>query len=397
MNWKALAFPLKSFRRPSRQPQSNHFHPRLEVLEDRVTPTGSITGSVFIDATGNGSAPANAPQSGVNVRVVYDTNHNGVLDGRDKVAAEQRTAANGSYLFTKLAAGTYFVEETVPRNFVRTVPSPQNYYKVTVSDGQTTTVKEFDNFHELKDVVRKVSFTIQRGTKTFTVVDLHGKTRQGDIVTANFTVPAGATTTLSLVSYTTPSAHHQAATASQDVVADAATGTFGPGAHSLTVHIPDNFYQIDFVVGAVIQKFGDKGSHINYRPQHRLLSADHGGTTAPVVLSSLSGQVTANGVGLTALVILEGTNDLGQPVSLSVWTDPSGNYSFSNLRPGTYSLTEMPASSLYTLGMSSVSAGSSGTAGVGTITDIHVTSGVTGVGYNFTQLFIGGGSVLVGE
>jgi large repetitive protein len=39
-------------------------------------------------------------------------------------------------------------------------------------------------------------------------------------------------------------------------------------------------------------------------------------------------------------VTLTGTNDLGQPVNLSVPTNPDGTYLFPNLRPGTYTVTE---------------------------------------------------------
>src|SRR5262249_12633696 len=39
-------------------------------------------------------------------------------------------------------------------------------------------------------------------------------------------------------------------------------------------------------------------------------------------------------------VTLTGTNNLGESVLLTVFTDDSGAYSFTNLRPGTYTLTE---------------------------------------------------------
>ena len=39
-------------------------------------------------------------------------------------------------------------------------------------------------------------------------------------------------------------------------------------------------------------------------------------------------------------ITLQGTNDLGQTVFLTATTDANGFYSFTNLRPGTYSLHE---------------------------------------------------------
>ena len=41
-----------------------------------------------------------------------------------------------------------------------------------------------------------------------------------------------------------------------------------------------------------------------------------------------------------ATVTLMGTDDLGNPVTLTTTTAADGTYSFSNLRPGTYKVTE---------------------------------------------------------
>src|SRR6185295_15466724 len=80
-------------------------------------------------------------------------------------------------------------------------------------------------------------------------------------------------------------------TANQQTVFEVATGTFGRGRHSLTVHIPNDNYQIDFVAGAAIDHFGPAGSNIFYSPQCRLMSADNdGGSTAPPS-GSISGRV----------------------------------------------------------------------------------------------------------
>jgi len=86
-------------------------------------------------------------------------------------------------------------------------------------------------------------------------------------------------------------------------------------------------------------------------------------------------------------VTLNGTDDLG-PVSAQVTTtDGSGNYSFTNLRPGTYSVTEAPPSGLTHTGAQAGTAG--GTGGVGlsvvSVTGITLSSGTTATGYNFGE------------
>src|SRR5262249_48199165 len=49
-----------------------------------------------------------------------------------------------------------------------------------------------------------------------------------------------------------------------------------------------------------------------------------------------AGEPVIGGVTIT----LAGSNDLGNAVSLTTTTDVNGNYTFSSLRPGTYTLTE---------------------------------------------------------
>jgi hypothetical protein len=115
--WKArFSFLTGNERRGDRGARATPFRPGLEALEDRRVPAnpGSISGHVLIDPTGNGAAPDNAPQSHVTVKLFQDTNGNGVLDSTDSLVAWQATGADGSYSFNNLAAGTYFVTESVP-------------------------------------------------------------------------------------------------------------------------------------------------------------------------------------------------------------------------------------------------------------------------------------------
>lgn len=89
-------------------------------------------------------------------------------------------------------------------------------------------------------------------------------------------------------------------------------------------------------------------------------------------------------------ITLTGTNDLGQPVNVSVVTDANGNYMFPNLRPGTYTVTQptQPPGSINGI----TSAGSSGGAATppstvpSAISNIVLGVGVGAINYTFGEL-----------
>jgi uncharacterized repeat protein (TIGR01451 family) len=73
------------------------------------------------------------------------------------------------------------------------------------------------------------------------------------------------------------------------VIYQQATGIFAPGNHSLTVKIPNSYYQIDFVCGQAIDQlepnqngnaYGPDSANILYHAENRFISADNGGTSA---------------------------------------------------------------------------------------------------------------------
>ena len=391
--------------RSGRSSHNNKFRPGVEALENRLVPaSGSISGHVLQDQTGNGLTADDTALQGVTVKLYWDANHNGILDSMDWLAGSRVSASDGAYSFGKLGAGTYFVRESVASNLVLTAPfSGTSSYTVKLGSGQAATGYDFDNFKKLNtSVVTNVSFTLLHadGTQS-TVTNLRGNTKQGDTVVANFTVAAGATATLSLVGYNAPGSSFDANTAGQQTIDVLASGTFGPGQHSLSVAIPDGYYQVDFVMGQAIDHFGQAGSNIFYSAQGRLLSADNGGSpvVAPppvvppaVTTASLSGTVLADSYGSTwglegATVTLTGTDDKGQPVTLTATTDVNGAYTFSNLQPGTYTLTVTPPGA-YTdeyANAGVVDGAASGSAAAGVISGVTLKAGSVGSGYTFVE------------
>jgi len=368
--------------------------------------SGSISGVVLQDLTGNGLSADDVGLGGATVRLYKDVNGNGKLDSADGAAiATAHTASNGSFSFTNLAAGKYLIAD-VPVNTVRTAPALSNTYAVTVTDGNNSGGFQFDNFVKSfkRSTVSGISYLID-GSKV--VTNLAGNVHEGDTVQARFTIAAGASTTLSLVSYLAPGPTFNAATASQQVVFDSQTQTFGPGPHTLSVNVHDCDFQIDFIGGAVIDHFGPAGSNIFYSQQCRLISSAFGGTHTCLPLStpsSLSGRIfcdqNLNGVfdagtdealaGQT--IMLTGTTTGGASVSVSTTTGADGTYSFTSLQPGTYSLVEPePAGHVDAKNFADVPAGN-GTAaqdlstGRDTVSGIQIGSGQNLTGYDFVEV-----------
>jgi hypothetical protein len=130
---------------------------------------------------------------------------------------------------------------------------------------------------------------------------------QGGTATVNFTIAAGCNVELSLVSYQAPAATFDAGTASQQVLFDSATTTFAAGANSLSVSVPNCFFQVDFVMGQPITQLGSGGF---YGSQGRLISAVNGGSTS---CTAATGGTTDTG----------GTGNTGTEIPVTVTVTPT--------------------------------------------------------------------------
>lgn len=358
---------------------------------------GTIRGAKYLDLTGNGLTADDTALGGVTIQLYRDANNDGQLTGVDggPVATTVTTAGTGAYSFGNVAAGTYFVKEVVGSNYVSTAPTSGQYKVVVAACGSITTGLNFANF-DTSDCacdITNITYLIDGYT---TVTDLRGNTNQGDVVQVTFTIVAGAEPhQYTLVSYTAPGAVFDPNTASQQQVFDFDTGFFGPGTYTLEVRIPNSFYQIDFVCGALIDRFGPAGSNIFYGAQGRLLSADNDGSVA--VLSngaSLAGMVFVDGnknnvrdlgeVGIgNTKVTLTGTTSQGQYVSVVGYTKSDGTYLFDNLKSGKYAVSEtQPAG----FGDGADILGSlGGSRGSDAFTNINVAASAKGINYNFGE------------
>ena len=86
-------------------------------------------------------------------------------------------------------------------------------------------------------------------------------------------------------------------------------------------------------------------------------------------------------------VSLTGTDDLGQPVSMTTTTDSTGAYRFTGLRPGTYTVTEsQPAAYLDHAETLGTGASTAGTIGADTFVSVGLNPGEDAVDYDFGEI-----------
>jgi len=252
----------------------------IEPLERRALLAATISGAVLQDVSGNGLSADDKALAGVTVKLYKDVNANGKLDATDGAAIATKTSAavTGAFSFTGLSVGKYLVEDVAGANQVRTWPLLTNTIAVNVTNSSGTYANHnFANYvknFSLTDITN-VSYVIN-GTKT--VTSLAGNVQQGDTVKVNFTVKAGKNAELTLVSYKAASPVVDESKFYLQKIYQVATGTFAAGAHSLTVKVPDCYFQLDFIGGKAINQFGPVGSNLLYGKQGRLVSFAVGGT-----------------------------------------------------------------------------------------------------------------------
>ncbi len=271
----------------------NPASPTITTTPGGTIPVGGITisGTKYLDLTGNGFSSDDTPLGGVTIDLYQATS-----GGGETLVSSTETASNGTYTFNVSNPGTYYVQEAVPSGYVQTGGGPNgsagsSYYTVTATAGHNYSGYNFDDYLIPTCTPTNVSYKVTSPSGcSQTVTSLGGNTAQGDTVTVTFTVPSGMNDTLTLVSYEAPTSSFSDSNAYEQAISQQATGTFAPGTHSLTVKIPSSYYQIDFVCGQAINElepsqnndaYGPDSAEVLYHAQDRLISSDNGGTTAP--------------------------------------------------------------------------------------------------------------------
>ncbi|HEY2587375.1 MAG TPA: Ig-like domain repeat protein [Tepidisphaeraceae bacterium] len=303
----------------------------------------SVSGTVYQDLTGIGFSADDKPMSGVTVNLF--------VDGGATPVATFTSASDGTYSFVNLGPGSYSVQEVVPAGYSQT--GGVGGYALAAVSGQNASGDNFDNY--LTPVPPPPPAGGAISGYVFCDDNLNGvfdATSQDGVVSPE-SGEAGATVTLtgttamgasvSMQAYTDANGHYS--------FSGLSAGTYTV---SLTGYSQD--HQAEQSHGNVHIK---ESTTVSLTAGQTLAGAAEGAATmnngldfaeiAPGALQGFvsddtnnDGNIDFNEAGIVNVTIqLNGVTYTGAKVSQTAVTDNNGEYIFTNLQPGTYTLTEV--------------------------------------------------------
>lgn len=312
-------------------------------------PIAPISGTVYLDRNTSGTldpAPTDGRLGGVTITARAGTDCTGA------VAATTVTGSDGTYLFSGLSAGlTYTVCQTQPPAYADAATNPGTNGSSAAANAITVTALPAagapgQNFGERAGAI---------AGSVYLDADNNGARAGGE------TAFAGVTMTLSGSDIT-------GAPVTRTTTTDA-TGNWrfddlpasGPGGYTVTEQTAQPaFNGTPTINGRTTPAAGSggTGSSPNVAPSvitgialaPGATSAGHlFGEILPVAISGTvfidldnngTRQAPAEGGIAGVTITVTGTDDTGSPVTRSTTTDTNGNYTFPDLRPGTYTVTQ---------------------------------------------------------
>jgi large repetitive protein len=307
----------------------------------------AVSGTVFIDINNNGTQdpPGDTGLGGIAL-VITGTDDTGA-----PVTRNVTTAADGSYSVPDLRPGTYTITEpTQPAGTTdgRTVPgsaggtgtaqgtTPSAISSIVLTTpGTSSTGNNFAEIPNTSAIAGRVwldadnSGTINGAETGITgiTIELTGTDAAGRPVNLSTTTDAQGNwrfDNLAPGSYTVREPAQPAGTVNGATVPGTRGGTATPPATT-----PSAISGINLGVGesATANNFGEV-------PTSRIAGTVYAD-------NNNNGSIDGGEGGLGGVtLVLTGTDDLGNPVSVTVVTAADGTYSFDNLRPGTYTVTQ---------------------------------------------------------
>jgi uncharacterized repeat protein (TIGR01451 family) len=301
--------------------------------------TGSIGDRIWNDSNNDGiQGGGETGLNGVTVHLTW-AGPDGNLGTGDDISTTAVTSGDGNYQFNNLPAGNYIVAvdpATLPAGFVQTGDPDGNLDNQTVvhlASGQVKSDVDFgySSVGSIGVLVYRdlnVSGTFNAGEPGIGSVTFHvtGQTNTGGSVAFDVQTQPDGTVVI---------------------------GNLAPGTYRIAEVQPAGYLDKDETVGGVggttigTLDGNDAIKDIVVGAGQNLTGYNFG----ELLPSSIRGfvYVDANNNGLkeggeakifNVLVTLTGTDDRGASVSIPGRTDLTGHYSFDNLRPGTYSVTE---------------------------------------------------------
>jgi hypothetical protein len=274
---------------------------------------GSIGGLKFQDTNANGARdPGEPPLAGVTIRLTPSAGGS---------AQTTVTAADGSFLFTSLSAGTYLLSENVPFGFTQTVPASGGITVVLPANGSSVS-NVFGNFNGI------LTGTIS-GTK-FNDLNGNGVRDPGE--------PGMAGIFFSLMGCPSPCAQPPVG----------GTTTAADGSFSLT-GIPFGTYflsetpPVGFRQTVPITRELPVTLDFGHQTVTGLLFGNQaiGGSISGIKFNDLNGNgVRDAGEAGVSGVTIQVRNSAGA-LSGTAQTDASGNFTVSGLQAGTYKVSEV--------------------------------------------------------
>jgi protocatechuate 3,4-dioxygenase beta subunit len=325
-------------------------------------PPATFSGYVYNDANDDGvKLLSESGIAGVNIAL------EGTNDLGNGVSLQTTTGASGSYTFANLRPGTYNVSETAPSGYLAGIQnSSGSSGSLAVTAGALMSGVSFGEISPAS-----VSGVV------YSDANDDGTQQSGEPGISGVSVALSGTNDLgNSVALTTTTS---------------SSGAYSfinlrPGTYSITETAPSGY------IGGKQNSTGTISAIVV--TQGSSVSGNSFGEVQP---SSLSGYVyndaNANGImdsgeaGISSVsVSLTGVNDLGNSVTQTATTASDGSYSFTNIRPGTYTLAAAGVAG-YLIGHSTDGSESSGTSGSGMISSISLAPNVTGTGNNFAEVY----------
>ncbi|MBM4166181.1 MAG: T9SS type A sorting domain-containing protein [Ignavibacteria bacterium] len=278
---------------------------------------GTISGTKFLDADGDG---------------VKDLGESGIVNWKIKISGAKNdsvlTDANGNFSFTSLNVGNYSVSEVAQNGWLQTLPVSGGSYSVTITSGTNATGKNFGNFQ----------YGILSG-QTFNDADGDGVKDLGESGIVNWKIKISG--------------------AKNDSVLTDANGNYMFSTLTYGNYTVSEVQQIGWS-----QTFPVAGTYsISVASGSVFSGKDFGNFQHPVIGGMKFNDINGNGIkeenesGLANWKI-----KISGPENDSMFTDAGGNYLFSDLSAGTYTISEVqqngwtqtyPLSTTYTVSLSS--------------------------------------------